>query len=173
MSILDIVTRNFGIGSRTKKPTDMVEYPKAFRGALVHDPALCVGCKTCAYVCSPTAITFDTTPVDFVAWEYSSGQCTFCGRCVEYCPCHALRFHESAPPLAATRAQQVTRHAVYYQHCLRCERPVIPLPLPVLIRLYPNGLDEQTVQDQKLCEECRREMAGRRLKEAFEGMRKE
>ncbi len=169
MSILDIVTRNFGRSPRTRRPTDMVDFPAGFRGALAHNPEVCTACKTCAYVCSPGAITFDESHAEFVGWEYSTGQCTFCGRCVEYCPCGALKFDETTPPLAADRAQQRTRHSVFYQHCQRCKRPIIPISEQVLARIYRQTPSRETVAEQQLCDECRRELTGERIKKAYMG----
>ncbi len=167
MSILDIVSRNFRRGSRTRRPTEMVEFPTGFRGALAHDPALCTGCKTCAYVCSPSAITFDESHLDSIAWQYSTGQCTFCGRCVEFCPCGALSFNQSIPPLAADRKQQRVSHSVTYQHCQRCDKPIMPIAEQVLAHLYGHAPSADTIAEQKLCDECRRELTSRRMKQAF------
>ncbi len=169
MGILQIVTRNFGRGSRTRRPTDEVAYPEGYRGALVHGPELCTGCKTCAHVCSPGAITFDEHQPDSVAWEYFTGQCTFCGRCVEYCPCRALSFAREAPPLAREALQQRVSHRVFYQRCHRCDRPIMPLHAQVLARLYHHTPTVEVVQEQKLCEDCRRELTGARIKKALHG----
>ncbi len=163
MGILQIVTRNFEQGSRTRWPTDEVVFPEGFRGALAHNPELCTACETCAYVCSPRAIRFEKQP-DSVLWEYFAGQCTFCGRCVEYCPCTALSFQEERPHITDDPAQLHTAHRIFYQHCARCDRPIIPLPEQVLARLYGHAPAANLVAEQKLCEDCRRKDAASCLK---------
>ncbi len=169
MGILQIVTRNFGQGSRTRTPTDQVAYPEGYRGALAHNLELCTGCRTCAYVCSPRAITFDERQPDSFDWEYFTGQCTFCGRCVEYCPCQALYFQRQAPPLVREPLQQRVCHRISYHHCLRCDRPIMPIPEQVLARLYRHPPAADMVQEQQLCEDCRRELTGARIKKALKG----
>ena len=168
MGFLQIVTRNFEQGSRTRRPTDAVAYPEGFRGALVHQPELCTACETCVYVCSPRAIRFEPQP-DSVLWEFFAGQCTFCGRCVEYCPCAALSFQAQSPHLTDDPSQLRTAHRIMYQHCARCDRPIMPIHEQVLARVYGHAPAAELVAEQKLCEDCRRELTGARIKQALGG----
>src|SRR5512146_2381524 len=95
MGIFNILFRNTGQKARTLLPSEQ-SIPAGFRGVLEHDTRLCIGCKTCAYVCSPGAITLENRPVDIV-WQYQVARCTFCSRCAEYCPTKAIRLVDSAP----------------------------------------------------------------------------
>jgi hydrogenase-4 component H len=169
MGILNILSRNFGRRSRTRKPADRVPYPHHFRGELVHAVELCTACGTCAYVCSPGAIRLEGDDGG-VMWRYDAGRCTFCGRCVDYCPTRALSFANHAGPLAATRAEQVTADYVENQHCQRCGAVLIPLPPESLLRLYrsPAGADEAAAL-HRLCPSCRSRLASERVKSGLSG----
>ena len=166
MGILSILSRNSARGSRTRRPDDKVPCPAGFRGLITHDPARCTGCRTCAYVCSPGAITFGETDPHCVDWAYFAGQCTFCGRCVEYCATHCLHFEETMPPVAPDQAAHRVMHQVSYRPCGRCGRPVIPLPLQTLLALYGDPVPAGIAARQALCERCR----GRTAAEGLRGM---
>ena len=164
MGILSILFRNSARGSRTRSPEDRVPYPAGFRGMITHDPAQCTGCRTCAYVCSPTAITFSEADPHCIEWAYFAGRCTFCGRCVEYCPTRCLHFEETMPPVTPDQLAHRVTHRVSYQPCARCGRLVIPLPLQTLHALYGDSLPEGLVAHQRLCERCRGKATAQRLK---------
>jgi hydrogenase-4 component H len=169
MSILKILSRNLNRGSRTRRPADRVPYPDGYRGMLLNDPALCVGCKTCAYVCSPGAITFDDNDESCIVWQYFAEQCTFCGRCAEYCPCKALTFDQAAAVVAVDPAQHRVAHQIPYRLCPRCGRPVMPVPATVLAHFYdPAELNAGTPL-RLLCEHCRNKVFGQRVKDALRG----
>jgi ferredoxin len=164
MGIFSILSRNSAQGSRTRGPEEQVPFPAGFRGVLRHDSARCTGCKTCAYVCSPTAITFNEADERFTEWTYFAGQCTFCGRCVEYCPTRSLDFEESTPLVTPDPSAHRVTHRVDHQPCARCGRFIIPLPLPTLQALYGDPLPEDLVAHQRLCERCRGKAIAQRLK---------
>ncbi len=168
MGILQIITRNFQRGSRTRKPADELPYPDGFRGSLVHVAELCTGCATCAYVCSPRAVRLEQQP-DSIRWEFFAGQCTFCGRCVEFCPCGALSLKPQSLRITDDSLQLRVIHRIPYQSCMRCGRSIMPLPERVLARLYRREPDADLVADQNLCEDCRRELTGARIKKALGG----
>jgi Pyruvate/2-oxoacid:ferredoxin oxidoreductase delta subunit len=136
---------------------------------LSHDAARCTGCRTCAYVCSPNAITFSQADPCFVEWTYFAGQCTFCGRCVEYCPTRCLACEEAVPPVTGDPSAQRVTHRIAYQPCPRCGRPVIPLPLQTLQALYGDPVPEGIAARHGLCERCRGRTAAERLRGMFEG----
>ncbi|HEX2979269.1 MAG TPA: 4Fe-4S dicluster domain-containing protein [Anaerolineaceae bacterium] len=164
MGILDVISRNMGSKSRTRLAVDVVPYPKDYRGTLQHEASLCVGCQTCAYVCSPSAITFDTSEPTSIVWQYFTEQCTFCGRCVQYCPTHALTFDAQSPVVTGDRSLHHLADRVQYHPCARCGRPIVPLPVPVLARLYGDGMQFQIEKLNQLCERCRSRLAGERIK---------
>jgi ferredoxin len=167
MGILDILTHNFANRSRTRKPKDTVPYPQGFRGALSHQLDLCTACGTCSYVCSPGAIAQDKEDAG-INWRYDAGRCTYCGRCVEYCPTHALTFENNASPLAHQRAEQQTLHFVEYQHCAQCGAPIIPIPAETRLALYHSAESAgQTAEMYRYCERCRSKIMSRRMKDVF------
>jgi len=171
MGILNLVFRNFGRNSRTRLPADLVPYPEGYRGTLTHDGGLCTGCQTCGYVCSPSAITFDTSDPAFIAWQYFAEQCSFCGRCVEYCPTHAISFIAESPIVTGDRSLHRLANRVYYQPCARCGRPIIPIPVQALVRLYREQLPEEIKALNQLCEKCRSREASERIKEGQTGIK--
>jgi hydrogenase-4 component H len=169
MSILSLLIQNLGHGSRTRKPQDEVAYPADYRGALAHDASLCVGCRTCGYVCSPSAITFDDSNAEFIVWKYFAGQCTFCGRCAQYCPTHAISLQ--GKPLGAARDQSTHRLAdnVMYHKCASCGQPIVPLPELTMMYLYNGLVHETTAAAQTLCSRCRQRATATTMKEALLG----
>ena len=164
MGIFSILSRNSARGSRTRSPEDEVPCPAGFRGMITHDAARCTGCRTCAYVCAPSAIAFDSTDPRFVVWTYFAGRCTFCGRCVEYCPTRCLGFEEAVPPVTLDQAAHRVTHQVAYQPCARCGHLIIPLPLQTLRAIYGDPVPEGLAKDQRLCERCRGKTAAERLR---------
>ena len=164
MRIFSILSRNSARGSRTRNPDDVVSYPHGFRGMIMHEATKCTGCQICRYVCSPNAIAFDGAEVQFVDWTYFAGRCTFCGRCVEYCPTRCLSFEETMPPVTTDQSSHYVTHRVFYQPCTRCGRPVIPLPPQTIQALYGDPTPEGLEADHGLCERCRGKTTAARLK---------
>ena len=164
MGILSILSRNSARGSRTRRPEAQVPFPAGFRGMITHDTAQCTGCRTCAYVCSPAAIAFSETVGCFVEWTYFAGRCTFCGRCVEYCPTRCLGSEETMPPVTSDQSAHRVTHRVSYQPCAHCGRPVIPLPLQTLRTMHGDPVPEGIAARQGLCERCRGRVAAERLR---------
>jgi ferredoxin len=155
MGIWSILSRNAIQGSRTRHPSDDVPFPEGFRGALRHTQEQCAGCGICAYVCSPTAIRLEASDRDSTVWHYFAGQCTFCGRCVEYCPTDALDFDRNGPPVTRDPSQHRLAHAVVFPPCPLCGRPVLPMPARLLVRLYGEPVPEALQAGRRLCERCR------------------
>ena len=169
MGILDVLFANSGKASRSRTPADRVDYPIGFRGELNHQTELCVGCTTCNYVCSPGAIQFQKSAVS-VVWEYQAAQCTFCGKCVEYCPTHALSFHPIAPANGlGAESNFVTAHTVEYCDCKGCGEPVIPLPVPTIEHLYGGYPPEEMLALMRLCEKCRNRATVTLMKKSLTG----
>ena len=167
MGILDVLFRNSGRASRTHQPTDNIAYPLGFRGILIHQTDQCVGCTTCRYVCSPSAIQFLDSTADGITWEYISAQCTFCGKCVEYCPTKALGFEQNSPAL--TTIMPIILHRVEYQPCPNCGKLFAPLPVPTIERLCGGNAPEAMIRLMKLCEKCRNRATVKLLKENLSG----
>ena len=173
MSILSLLWQNLGHGARTRQPQDEVAYPDGYRGALAHDLSLCTGCKTCAYVCSPAAITFDSAQPQFIIWQYYAGRCTYCGRCAEYCPTHAISFQDRPLGAAPDQTGHYQAHQVMYQTCSGCGQPIIPLPAPVLARIYGGALPAPMAASQALCPRCRQRAMATTMRDALHGEAKQ
>ncbi|GAP20704.1 4Fe-4S binding protein [Leptolinea tardivitalis] len=170
MNILQIIFKNAGKQSRTRKPVDRVPFPVDFRGELTHDALQCTLCGTCTYVCSPAAIEITRDEGDMGYWDYDAGRCTFCGRCVEYCPTKALTFLQNSAPIVSMRSLERTSHVVEYQHCTRCGATIIPIPHETLIRLYHSEeAAKKATEVHNLCEKCRNRLHSQILKSGISG----
>lgn len=168
MGIIDLISRNFIKRAHTLTPQSLVPFPGGFRGELLHDPARCTACETCAYVCSPTAIHFDYSQPDKVGWQYQMMQCTFCGRCVEFCPTHALSLEQR--PAEPLYKLQLTEHFIEYQACTRCGDRFIAMPLVVLEEKYGSPVPPEMLRLHGMCESCRKRAYAENLKKGFTGL---
>lgn len=164
MRILDVLLANTAKASRSRSPADLVAFPSGFRGELDHQAGLCVGCSTCSYVCSPGAIRIDCLP-EHIVWQYMAVQCTFCGKCVEYCPTKALSFQQQSPAnQVGSETAFTAKHGMAYHNCRRCGERIVPLPVPTLERLYGSALPEDLLGMMQLCEKCRNRTTVERMK---------
>jgi hydrogenase-4 component H len=168
MNILNLLSQNMDHGSRTLPPDDAVPYPAGYRGRLSHAVALCTACGTCAYTCSPGAITIEND-ARVARWNYQEDRCTFCGFCVQYCPTQALSFERLAPAPLTERAQHYLSHEIVLQPCRTCGQPVHMIPEVTLINLYGNPLPKDILAAQGLCERCRQESVSKRFLKAVVG----
>lgn len=173
MNIVQLLSQNFGRGSRTRTPEDTVPYPGGYRGRIEHEASLCTGCGTCAYVCSPGAITIEERNAQAVTWEYREDRCTFCSFCVSYCPTRALHIEAVSPALLNERAEHYLSHLIPLQPCEKCGQPVRVIPAGVLVRLYGDPLPEEIAAARHLCERCRQRVSGERFVTALVGRRGE
>jgi hydrogenase-4 component H len=179
MGIFNVLFRNTGQKARTlRSDKPPVPVPAGFRGRLEHDQYICIGCKTCAYVCSPGAIRLELQP-EGISWQYQAGRCTYCARCAEYCPTGAISLAETVPQRAmAERGAPVTSHLVEYQRCSRCGQPYLALPGPILAKLTGHdiepGINEgfDLASLATLCEKCRARVTSQRIKDSLTGRSK-
>jgi len=169
MGILGIVWRNFGRGARTRRPADMPPTAAPFRGLIEQDSSLCTGCRACAYVCSPKAISFDDEKPTGITWKFFAGQCSYCGLCVQYCPTQAITNSGKQPPVTGDQSRLKVAHEILYQPCASCGRPILPIPEAALVRVHGEALSASEVAQQGLCQECRRKGASQRIRDAFLG----
>lgn len=167
MDIWSRITNNIFQKAHTRRPEDTISYPVGFRGELEHESHLCTACGTCAYVCSPSAITLDTSPADAVTWQYQPLKCTYCGRCVEFCPTHALSFDKRLP--RPMRKIPKVEDSIYYFACSRCGARIIPLPPEVLEEKYGSPVPEDIDRLNLMCERCRKQAHGASIKRGFTG----
>ncbi len=163
MGILRILSRNAREGSRTRAPCDIVPCPDGFRGMLRHDRERGIGCGTCVHVCAPGAIVVARQDGSAL-WEFAPGRCTFCGRCADWCPTAALALDATSPAPMPDLPQQRVSHEVPSRPCEQCGRPVIPLPVAIMIALHGAEPPEAILAQQRLCPRCRRKAAAAGLK---------
>ncbi len=109
-----------------------------YRGPIHNDPAACVGCGSCAYVC-PTAAIEVTRSGDSYTWAYDIGKCTFCGRCIDRCRPASLSMESQLPPLYSIQGEL---RQVLTMERKRPVRPAAPVakPAPVATASEPAAL---------------------------------
>jgi len=168
MNIWKLVSNNLFQKVHTRRPDAPVPYPGGFRGDLLHETSLCTACETCVYVCSPAAIQIDRTQPEGAIWQYQSLQCTYCGRCVDNCPTHALSFAVE-PQTQVLHDLELVKHFIAYQACPRCGELVIPLPEAALEAQYGLPLPEEIVKLNRLCVRCRKKVQSASVKRGFIG----
>jgi formate hydrogenlyase subunit 6/NADH:ubiquinone oxidoreductase subunit I len=153
MNILQVIAGNFGRGPVTMRFPERVEPPPDSRGMVQLDLERCVGCATCAYVCTSAAVAvvdYDT----HYEWSYDPGRCTFCGRCVDYCPSQALTIAAERPPVYTQPEALRQAHRLTYPRCPECGQPAQPVNDVVLARAFDEITDEIRSWS-RLCVRCR------------------
>ncbi|EHQ35653.1 4Fe-4S dicluster domain-containing protein [Methanoplanus limicola] len=68
-----------------------VNTPDNYRGKIIYDHDICIGCKICTRVCPAHAIEFidDTRTIRIYVT-----QCIFCGQCNDVCPVKCLHMSD-------------------------------------------------------------------------------
>jgi hydrogenase-4 component H len=167
MGTLRLLLENLRAHTLTHRPTDPLDAPPRYRGAIHHDTTRCTGCAACAYVCSPAAITLAGPEGQPTSWQYDAERCTFCALCAAYCPTEAISVVPEPPPATGDASAHQVSHAISYQPCAECGRPFAPLPLPALIQLYGMPIPAEIEARRRLCESCRRRMVGQSMKLSY------
>lgn len=67
-------------------PAETFPTPKEFRGKLVADNSLCIGCNICVRDCPAEAIEIVKTGEKQFKFVVYLDRCVYCGQCVEVCP---------------------------------------------------------------------------------------
>jgi len=165
--ILGIVWRNFGQRARTLAPTDMPPRSAPFRGLIEQDASRCTGCRACAYVCAPRAISFTADGESGVDWNFFAGQCSFCGLCVQFCPTHAITNNGRLPPVGGDQAALRVTHRINYRACTGCGCAILPIPDAPFAELLGAAPTEEETALQAMCPDCRRRAASRHIHDAF------
>ncbi len=167
MNILQMILENMREGPVTLPFPERVIPAEGLRGLVQNDLERCIGCGTCAYVCSPSAITVSDHGKGY-EWSYDPGRCTFCGRCAEYCPMGALSMEAERPPVYLERKELVQVLEKDYPLCRECGQPVHALPEETLTHLYGDPLPEAIAETRGLCERCRQKLTGQHFLDAME-----
>ena len=154
--ILAVIAGNLLHGPGTIRLPGSVPCPANFRGAVTLDPALCLACGICSYVCVSDAITGEEQDKNYL-WTYEPGRCTFCARCVDRCPGRALTM--AAEPVAAYSkpGERGVRQLVPFPACPHCGAPSRPVNEELLGRAY-DEVNQEIRLLARLCERCRQRL---------------
>jgi ferredoxin len=161
LKILKLIAGNLFSEKATVRLPDMVPTPDLFRGAVTLDPEKCIGCGMCAYVCVSNAVTGSDEEKSY-AWAYEPGRCTFCARCVDRCPGHALHMDSAQVPCYEHHGERSAHHQVIFHACTECGEPV-RLASDELLKLAFDHVKDETRELVRLCERCRRRRLQRKM----------
>jgi formate hydrogenlyase subunit 6/NADH:ubiquinone oxidoreductase subunit I len=160
MNIFQVIAGNLQRDPITLRFPERVAPPEGFRGRVQLDPERCVGCATCVYVCTSSAVSVADYPKEKLRisthyeWVYDPGRCTFCGRCVDFCPSQALTMEAERPPIYTQPGALRQVHRLAYPVCPECGQPAHPVNDRVLARAFDEITDEVR-EWSRLCERCR------------------
>ncbi len=159
-AFLKVILQNLAKGPSTiAYPFEDSPAPDKLRGKIKHDPAACVACHLCEYVCAGGAIKIqeseDQKGIDFVVWHDT---CTFCGLCEYYCPNGAIHlttdYHTAH--LQEDKYNYIEKTYVKKQPCVCCGEPIVPLSPAMVEKIY--GTEGDTRGLSKMCPKCRRKV---------------
>jgi len=161
LKILKMIAGNLINDSATVRLPGSVPTPALFRGAVTMNTEKCIGCGMCSYVCVSNAIV-GLDQAKGYAWTYEPGRCTFCARCVDRCPVHALSMDSSQMHCYEHPGDLETKHLVQFRSCLECGEPVRFASDDFLDLAFDHVKDE-TRELVRLCERCRRRRLQRNM----------
>jgi formate hydrogenlyase subunit 6/NADH:ubiquinone oxidoreductase subunit I len=162
LQILRLIAGNLGRGPATIRLPGSVPVPPGFRGRVLLEPARCLACGLCAYVCVSDAITGREDGGGGYGWEYDPGRCAFCARCVDHCPGHALAMASEPTRPYLEPGELAVRERIAFPPCPDCGAPARPAT-PQLLGLAFEHPTEHTRELVRRCERCRRRRQQRGL----------
>lgn len=132
-----------------------------FRGKVVLDPALCIGCGACGMACPSGLITIKDSN-EYRTLDLQLGRCTYCARCRDVCPGHAItlssQFETATPSIDDLSINLKFKLA----HCRQCGSVVGTQRARQRVseELVEQGhLDRAGLSWLDLCVACRRRFA--------------
>jgi len=165
MNILRVIFNNLVHKPITLRFPERAPLPEKFRGLVQIDTDKCIGCGICAYVCVDSAIKVTDHDDDY-EWAYDPGFCTFCERCVQFCPVSALTM-EAKPAPAYTRRDELQQiHHMTYPVCPECGQPAHAVSDVLLSQAFSKVTDEFR-EWVHLCDRCRRRRYQKMLKDGY------
>lgn len=165
--ILGLIGGNLAQGPVTVRLPGREPEPAGLRGRVRIDPARCVACGVCAYVCVSDAIA-GVEEEGAYRWTYEPGRCAFCARCVDICSGKALSMDPTSVPAYTTPEALVTAVTIDFPPCPRCGEPVRPAP-EEWVRTAFATTTETTLELIRLCVRCRRRRLTRGMSPSPEG----
>jgi formate hydrogenlyase subunit 6/NADH:ubiquinone oxidoreductase subunit I len=104
--------------------------PKDYRGKILFNADLCVGCGMCMRVCSPSSITKSVKTnedTQDITMTFDMSSCTFCGMCADFCGKKAIGFSPEYSMLALSG----DKSALIVEGTFTKKLPPKPAPKPV------------------------------------------
>ncbi len=93
-----------------------------FRGKVMVDPDLCLGCGGCAAVCPAGVILVRDRDQLTRTLEFHWARCTYCGRCQDACPEGAVTLSQAFETATDSAADLILTLDVFMGPCQRCGR---------------------------------------------------
>lgn len=125
-------------------PAEPREPPPGFRGKITVDADLCFGCGGCANVCPAGVISIDDASQHTRVLIFDWRRCTYCARCEEVCPEHAIKLGPIFETATDDPADLRLRLEIFMGPCQRCGRCFAP-PTP-LERMMQTGFRGPSVE---------------------------
>lgn len=165
MNIFNLITGNAIQSPQSLRFPERHTPTPFYRGRVVMDPAKCLACGICDYVCVSAAI--EVTPGEGQCeWTYDPARCTYCGRCVDHCPGAALTQADDRGPSYGRPGELAEKVIVIYPSCPECGKPAIPFNDAVLGVAFKD-VTAQLRERVHLCDRCRRKATVTALKKGF------
>ena len=86
-------------------PFEPLDLPDYYRGKVVVDEALCVGCGACVRDCPAFAFELEKENKEKYRLVYFEDRCAYCGQCQESCPKGAIELVNEFPGAGEDRAR--------------------------------------------------------------------
>lgn len=94
-----------------------------FRGKVVVDTELCIGCGACAMACPSSLITLRDVAARRVV-EFALRRCTYCAQCRDVCPQKAITLSSQFETASPSMDDMSIRLELKLVRCKNCGAPV-------------------------------------------------
>jgi hydrogenase-4 component H len=116
--------------------------PAGFRGRPIFNPAKCIGCAGCANNCPAREILVFDVCQEIRILKYLGRRCTYCGRCAEVCPEHAITMSRDFETATNAIGDLQQRLELFMSTCQRCGRCFDPPTVLEELKLKGYRLDD-------------------------------